>query len=418
MILDHAVLPGVKSSQFALIDRFYAELEQAMLQAGMTVNDLPPPGHDATVVFFNNVSVEGLGDIRDRVRGSGDDAGRRVTPIVQWMIDHPLAFESTAISRWAALPAFRVAVTCDDDTQLLRLRWPHLRVLRIHHAVWPGALVHPQTLAATHEGRAVESGTGPAAPARDIDVLFAGSIATQEQLDKLRSNVPAQLHPVADEIAQLRFEQPHVTVTQALDLCLPAGLHASDHWELIGRLQMLSVAKVNIQRRLALLDSLQGLRVTVLGGGNWAPHCTGTVTYGGEVRFEDMHHWVKRAKVCLAVNPPQFASGFSERLLLSLAGGAATITDDRPAVRTEFCSPLPGRSRFSATTSPSLRLFHAANPLEARGYCEELLRDVGARATMADAGVRAVAKAHLWGHRLPAILGAASSAVRWPDPGV
>jgi len=416
MILDHAYIPTKYHSRFGLIGRFCTELIEAMQLAGVKVNQDLPDGHDAAVFFFNSFGLSALSEQRERLAGPG-----RTTPIVQWIIDHPLAFDAAALDGWFELPAYRLATVCDDDLQLLRLRWPKLRAARVYHGVWPGALANPASLPATHAGQAFPAAsTTPhttdisTAPPRDIDVLVAGSIATDAELIKLTHALPASLHTVAHEIAHLRAEQPHITIAQAMDLCLPVGIYAPDHWELLGRLQLLSVAILNIRRRVQLITALQGLHVTVLGGENWAPHCTGTVTYAGQADFADMHRWIKRAKVCVALNPPQFATGFSERLLLSMAGGAATVTDDRPAVRAEFCTPAPAGTRFSGTNSPFLRLFHAARPQEARALCEQLLADHPARVAMADAAVRAVAAGHLWAHRLPQLFGAATHAVRNP----
>jgi glycosyltransferase involved in cell wall biosynthesis len=104
--------------------------------------------------------------------------------------------------------------------------------------------------------------------------------------------------------------------------------------------------------------------------------------------------WLRRTKVSVAVNPTQFVHGFSERLLLSLAAGCATVTDDRLWVRENF-------------THPNIRAavgFVANQPAQLRECVENLLASTSARVQIAQAGRTLVEEKHLWAHRIDSLL--------------
>jgi len=81
-------------------------------------------------------------------------------------------------------------------------------------------------------------------------------------------------------------------------------------------------------------------------------------------------------------------------LLLSLAAGCATVTDDRLWVRENF-------------THPNIRAavgFVAHQPAQLRDCVESLLASAPARVHIAQAGRTLVEEKHLWAHRIDALL--------------
>jgi hypothetical protein len=155
-----------------------------------------------------------------------------------------------------------------------------------------------------------------------------------------------------------------------------------------------------------LLHALAGLRVTVAGSDAWRDLLPQGANFVGQVDYHQISAWTQRSKVCVALNPTQFVHGFSERLLLSLAGGAATITDDRLWVRECFTS----RSIAAAVG------FSANAPQQLRANIEQLLADNETRRAYAVRGRALVEAQHLWVHRLPVLLKMAGFANSAPMP--
>jgi spore maturation protein CgeB len=96
-----------------------------------------------------------------------------------------------------------------------------------------------------------------------------------------------------------------------------------------------------------------------------------------------------RSRAVLAWNPTQFTLGHSERVLLSMAAGAATLTDDRPSVRTQL--------------GTSVATHRSGDLADLRAQAERLLGDPAHAAQLAHAGRREAERAHLWEHRLQMI---------------
>ncbi|HZW08066.1 MAG TPA: glycosyltransferase, partial [Phycisphaerales bacterium] len=369
------------TTQYDLINAFIVQVGLGAQSVGLPVNVSPGGGgggggqdfDDAlrpAAIFFNYSP-----DFPAKAREAAQ--GKCAAPaVLQWLIDHPLTIGSEAWRAVEALQGYRLLNVSDDDAQLVALHFPGIRQARCWHGVDPSALCDAAALEPSHDGRG----------SRDIDVLVTGTVLSPEELAEKREQVPAPLRRVCEEMVALRLAHPWMAFTQAWDLCAPVGLHSATQWDLLRAAFLYTTAAVNTARRLALVRSLDGLRVTAIGRGPWQSAGVHGLTVVPEVRYADLPVWFARARVSLAVNPTQFVHGFSERLLLSLAGGAASVTDDRVWVRREF----------SACT----RAFAPERPESCRQAVEALLNDRGACAVLGTAGRSVVAERHLWRHRV------------------
>ncbi len=369
-------------SRYGLLAQFSLELADCAMALGLTVNQGPvEPAHDALALIFNVLEhrvVDALrADIQRRAHGG------RTVPLVHWLVDHPLSYDSRTWGSFVPIEHYTLATVCDDDQQLLAMRWPGARVLRLPHALHPSAVMP-------------EAKVGPSQASRDIDVLLAGSIASEAEIAEDLRHVPATVRRHLADMVELRCAQPHLSFPQVAEVCLPSQQGLWGEWDILATCHRYVTSAVNRRRRLAIAGELarRGVRATVLGNDQWAPHCTGSVRYGGQIAYGQMCAWHMRAKVNLALNPTQFVLGWSERLLLGLGAGSATVTDDRPAVRRDF-----GGSALVASFE-ALRTFDIRSPQQAADQCEQLLADEPARVHMGRAGAREVWAKHLWVHRL------------------
>jgi hypothetical protein len=374
-------VPWLYESRYALLGAMAAELADAFRDAGCNVNPESGPSLDpaspALLVFLNFRRLEAIPDHARR-------PGTRLA-VIQLFVDHPLALAPDLVDAYAALPAFRMLLPCVDGLHWLRQRWPALKHAPCLHAVPRSALCDPASIAPRHERPS----------ARDADVLAAGSIHARAELDAMRQRVPAQLHKPCDEMVELLFCHPWLSFEQALDAVLgPEGV-MTGLWPTAAGVFRYVSAELNRRRRVSLVRAMQGLDTLVLGGEAWREFCTGTIRFGGDAPYAELPARLARARVCLAWGPTQFTQSFSERILLSLASGCATIADDRLLVRKHF-------DRSCA------RLFDAADPDVARGHAEALLKDQGQAVSLGAAGRALVESRHLWAHRLP-LLGAVAS---------
>jgi hypothetical protein len=382
--------PDNYTTQYDLINAFINDVAKASQSVGLPVNLAPTEGvRDDEVrpaaLYFN------WSDYPEKARQAAE--GRCSAPaVLQWLIDHPLVFSAGAWQSREAMKGYRLLTVSDDDAQLIALRFPGIRQARCWHGVDPSALCDAKGIEASYA----------AGGARDIDVLVTGTVLSPQQLDERRNGVPAQLHRVCEEIVALRLAHPWMAFTQAWDLCSPVGLHSPVHWDLLRVVFLYTTAAVNTARRMALVRALDGLKVTVIGRGPWGSAGAKNLTLLPEVKYGELPSWFARARVSLAVNPTQFVHGFSERLLLSLAGGAASVTDDRVWVRREFGARAAGGA--------CVEVFAAEKPQECRAAVEGLLADRTRCAAMGETGRTAVAERHLWRHRIQTLALVAASA--------
>ncbi len=376
-------------SRFALLGAMAREMAEALAGKGCDVNPeggLEALGGRAGMALWLNF-LGGSRQLSPRVTA----AGSRVA-LVQFFVDHPLALWTEQMDALSRLPNFRMVLPCVDGLHLLRLRWPGLKHAHCLHGVSPTALAPPDEIEASHLGRG-ES-------ARGVDVVVTGSIHTEEEIAELRAKLPARVHGVCDEAAAMMEQRPWTPFEQALDVAAGSDGLMTGEWALLQGCQRYVVALVNRRRRTAMVRALRGLGVEVYGGSAWESVCAEAgAKWRGEVAYGELPATLRRARVCLALGPTQFTHTFSERLLLSLAAGCATVADDRLLARKHF-----GEAGCVA-------LFDAARPEAMRAQVEALLTDRDRCAAMGVAGREAVARGHLWAHRMDTLARVGSDAV-------
>ena len=327
-------------------------------------------------VFFNHLS-----SVEETYGWTGGPERDRA--VVQWCVDHPLTIDPAWLDRMSEDPGYRLLTVTSDDAHLLAMRFPKIKHATVWHGVDESAVCDGASIAESHER------------GRDVDVLLAGSIASAEELARYRAQVPGVLHKVCDEIVALRVQYPGMPFGQAMDVAMPSGVRANDHWLLMKTIFAYTTAAVGRARRVAAAQAMQGLNVTLLGTEAWEEFATGTLNYGGQVGYAELPGWLMRSKVCLAVSPPQFVMGFSERVLLSMAAGCATVAEERVEIARQFGG------------SGAVQMYVPDRPELARVLVGKLLRDASARVAMGAVGRELVARGHMWGHRVSTVLTAA-----------
>lgn len=379
-------------SRYSLLEAMAREIEAALVERGEVIagsleeidDHHSGPGNALFLNFPQRVEVL-PNPVRDPNGGFS---------LLQFFVDHPLGLSVPITDALSELPHFRLLMPCVDGVHALGMRWPTLRVIPCLHGVPASSLCSEPDIEARHASNERREGV--------VDVVVSGSIHFEPEVAALKRQVPPAYLPAWATIVDWLVEEPHTSFEQAADVVLtPMGFRPGD-WTLLSSLWPSVMAEVNRRRRLSLVESLQGLDTLVIGGATWKPHCTGTIRHAGDIAYADLPSALTRARVALAWGPTQFAHSFSERLLLGLAAGCAVVADDRRLVRQVFASP--GQPEF-------VRLFDARYPKAAREAVESLLAQPAVRHAMASMGRLAVAKGHLWRHRVPILAGAASDAL-------
>lgn len=371
-------IPMRYESRYSLLGAMARQLAEAFARRGCEVNPRSPEvgAVESLLVYFNFLpSTE---DLHPAVRASGS----RVA-VVQFLVDHPLAVNDRQMDEMAELPNFRLFLPCMDGAHLLRLRWPGLIHAHCPHGVGPESVVGDEAIGAD----------------REMDLVVTGSVHTEGELSAMRERMPAAMRGVGDEIARLLVEHPGMSFEQAADVVL-CGLNVpSGQWRLLAMLWSYATAVVNRERRLGMVRAMQGVRTAVYGAESWREVCGGTIEYRGEVGYGELPGVLSRAKVGLAWGPTQFTHTFSERLLLSMGAGCASVVDDRLMVRREFA------------VGEELLVHAPGDAAGARACVERLLGDEGLRVEMARRGRDAVARGHLWEKRLDLFAAVGSAAI-------
>ncbi len=377
-------------SRYDLLSTMATELADALRDAGHPVNpDSVEPPYTALWLNF-------LTDVNDIPPEAASPDAR--IALIQFFVDHPLALWTQQLDGLARFPTFRLLLPCADSAHLLRLRWPTLRHIHCLHAIPPRALCSPDSISARHAARP------PRADHPIDDVIILASIHPQSELDDMRARIPFKLQKGADDAVRLLLQHPHMTFEQAADLTLSTQGVLTGEWNILSSLWKYATAAVNRQRRVNLALALDGLPVVIHGSEAWTDICSSSksLEYRGNLPYAEIPGALARSRVCLAYGPTQFTHSFSERLLLSLAGGCATVADDR----------ILARAHFAREDQPELlTLVDAADPQHARYAVEALLKDPDRRASMARAGRDEVERAHLWSHRIPTLHAAIRDAI-------
>lgn len=387
----HVHIPTQFVSRYSLLGAFAEELARAFAAAGAVVNaPRHPPGQRGLFILLN--TPERTENIRAWIASTAGDMMNAA--ILHLHVDHPLALHAPHVDEFVRWPTYRLLMPCRDDVHLLGLRWPRLRHLHCMHGVPLEALCPLEPLETEHRA-------APGEGSRPVAVALAGSIHAPGELDEMRSKLPAAVREGADHAAALLAETPSMSFTQAFDLGMPSNLVASDFWGLMEAVSKYATAKANTLRRTAIVGAMQGLPAVVAGPAAWAPHCTGTIRYAGEVPYATMAGWLREARVFVAWGPTQFAHTFSERLLLGMAAGCACVTDDRLLARREFDAP---------SGKPACLFADASRPEAVRAAVERLLASPDEASTLARRGRKRVEAGHLWLHRIDTFAAAASDA--------
>lgn len=372
-------IPMRYESRYSLLGAMARQLAEAFARRGCLVNPRSPEvgAVDSLLVYFNFLpSTEELHPAVKR-------AGSRVA-VVQFLVDHPLALNDEQMDEMVGLPNYRLFLPCMDGAHLLRLRWPGLIHAHCAHGVPPESLVDGGTIGVAE---------------REMDLVVTGSIHTEGELSAMRERMPAGMRGRADEIVGLLVEHPWMAFEQALDVVLCGANVPPGQWRLAAMLWRYATAAVNRKRRMAMVRGMQGVRTAVYGPESWRECCGGTIEYRGEVGYGELPGVLAGAKVGLAWGPTQFTHTFSERLLLSMGAGCATVADDRLMVRREF------------RVGEELLVHAPGDAGDARAQVERLLGDEGLRVEMARQGREAVARGHLWENRLDLFAAVGSAAI-------
>ncbi len=388
--------PGLTISRYALLGAMCAEIVDACRARGRVCNPSPEIRNEPAILLWGNFLPD-EGSLMERLLTPG-------TPValLQYFVDHPLVLNAAQMDRLAVCDRFRMALPCLDGAHLLRLRWPTLKHVHVLHGVPRSALRDPAALEREHLSRPGET------HAREHDLVVLGSIHSPAELDTARSKLPERLLRSCDEIVELMYAHPWMAFEQALDITVGADGVIPGHWPLASAVFQLVSATLNRRRRVALVQAMQGVPTVVFGAEAWREFCTGTIRYAGDVPYDRVAEAMAGARVCLAWGPTQFAQSFSERILLSMAAGCATVADDRLMVRRHFRTDDPALA-CAAT-------FDAGAPESARAEVDRLLADRASALELAQRGRAEVERAHLWDHRVGALLDLADSVLDTSAP--
>jgi len=364
-------VPLEYESAYGLLGCMARELADALGRAGAEINPerSVPAGQPRVHLFFNFPS--NLDAFRAWARPEVPGA-----IILQVFVDHPFALAADVLDALVKYPAYRLLLPSLDGLHLLPLRWPGLRAVTMPHAVSRSSLVAAD------------------APleARPFDVVLAGSIADADAVEAARERVPAALRAAADAAAEMLAVNPTIPFTSAFDVCSPSGLSSNDPWALLRLVWAYATMRANRERRIRIAASMQGLRTLVLGTKAWSPVCTGTLEYGGDVSYGDLPAHLRRAMVAAAWNPTQFVITHSERVLLGMAAGCATVTDDRPGLRRALPGDVP------------VEFVNLGDDAEGfRAAVDRLLANRPRMRDLAAKGAACVEASQLWDHRVPLI---------------
>jgi len=258
----------------------------------------------------------------------------------------------------------------------------------------PHGIARPSLIAA-------ELCTPEALSQRPHDVVVAGSVHSEQGVRELKWSLPSQAHPWIDEIVQLMLEYPAMPYEQALDCVCGSRSVITGNWPMAAGMWRAVAADFNRERRVQLVQSLQGLDVAVFGSDAWEEFCTGTIKYAGNVAYAEVPGALATGRVCLAWGPTQFPHTFSERLLLSMASGCASVCEDRYLVRQHF-----GQEHCAS--------FDPKHPTSARDEIESLLSSPDTLCALSAAGRTIVESHHLWECRVEKLAALASEAIDRP----
>lgn len=376
--------PGRTESRYALLGAMCEEILDACRDRGRSCNPNSEIGDQPAIFLWGNFLPENSGLV-DSLLAPGMPIA-----LMQFFVDHPLVLNAAQLDRLAACDRFRMALPCLDGAHLLRLRWPTLKHFHMLHGVPRSALRDAADLERDHADR-------------PHDLVVLGSIHSQAELDAMRAKLPVRLHSACDEIVEILSRYPWTSFEQALDITVGADGVIPGHWPLASAVFQVVSATMNRRRRVALVRAMQGVNTVVFGGVAWEEFCTGSIRFAGDVPYDRVAETMATARVCLAWGPTQFTHSFSERILLSMAAGCATVADDRLMVRRHFFT--------DESTRACAATYDASDPESARCEVERLIAAPASAIEIARRGRAEIERAHLWDHRVGAMLDIADGVI-------
>ncbi|MEM9082134.1 MAG: glycosyltransferase [Planctomycetota bacterium] len=362
-------------SRYGLLATMAEELAEVLERAGCEINPSEAFGQRPGVMVY-------LNHLTDPQWIEAACAGGGAIAVVQLFVDHPLALSEDLTDRLAEQPHFRLALSTLDGLSLAAARWPSLQIGVVHHGVSEQAVCEENSVSAN----------------RAKDVVASGWIHTEEELDALTDVLDLEERRLVRDVAASMIEQGELDFEQALQRCSGGAFCTPDRWRSIAGVWRAVIARVNRTRRVAAVQAMQGLRLEVFGPEAWERYCTGTIRYGGEARYEQMPAIYRSAKTAIAWGPTQFARGYSERQLLAMAGGCASVSDDRELLRRHFV--CDGEKKGSQ----EIAVYPAGSPEHGAEQIAAWLRDRDKAIAVGHAGREAVMNGHLWSHRAKAVL--------------
>ncbi len=303
---------------------------------------------------------------------------------VQIFVDHPYGLPDDVLDAWHEMNGmsnYRLCLPCVDDVHLLAMHWPGMKHDYMAHGIARGALCDPAAI------------TREAWDAKEFDVVLTGSIGSVEEYESVLERLSPDIGHMVREIVALMITHPAMGYVQACDVVMGSRGVITGKWATGKLFWRLVIAAVNRHRRVSAMESLQGLRVGVFGGEEWARVCSGTVSYEGRVGYSEVAGAFGLGRVALAWGPTQFVHSSSERVLLAMAAGCAAVSDDRLIVRREFVGE-----------QSCVGLYDSARAATARGCVDKMLANPDAAIEMSKRGRQVVEERHLWEHRLETIL--------------
>jgi hypothetical protein len=382
-------IPTKDDSQYSLLGSMARQLAAAFASRGCEVNPPGPLDADRPGLMLFLSDMPDVHELAPEVTRPGS----RIA-IAQLFVDHPFAIDDRRMDLAAELPNYRLLLPCIDGSHMLRLRWPSLIHAHCPHAVSPDALAPSSSITASdHE--------------RPFDLVVTGSIHSEDELDGMRARLPQALRPATDEMIGLLDAHPTMPFEQALDIALGTANIPPGQWRLAAGLWRYVISSVNRRRRIRFLRGMQGVRTYVYGRAAWQEVCDGTIKYQGSVGYDDIPEVLGLAKVALAWGPTQFTHSFSERLLLSMAAGCATVADDRLMIQRMF----PVEPADTSTGLAAMTVYPPHQPQLARHAVHRLLADDDMRIDMARRGRAIVEERHLWTHRFDLLSSVGSAAI-------
>ncbi|MEO1129932.1 MAG: glycosyltransferase [Planctomycetota bacterium] len=382
-------IPMQDDSRYSLHGSMARQLADVFASRGCEVNPPGPLDADRPGLMLFLRDIPELHQLAPEITRPGS----RIA-IAQLFVDHPFALNDRTMDLIAELPNYRLLLPCIDGGHMLRLRWPSLIHAHCPHAIAPEALCPSSSITASdHE--------------RPFDLVVTGSIHSEAELDGMRTRLPHAFRPATDEMIGLLDAHPTMPFEQALDIALGTANIPPGQWRLASSLWHYVVASVNRRRRIRFLRAMQGVRTFVYGGAAWKDVCDGTIKYQGSVGYDDIPEILGLAKVSLAWGPTQFTHSFSERLLLSMGAGCATVADDRLMVQRMF----PVEPADTSTGLAAATVYPPHQPQLARHAVQRLLADDDMRIDMARRGRAIVEERHLWAHRFDLLSSVGSAAI-------